>query len=123
MDNQFNKIIQIVLESTDPESGLEQLYFEDDAVDGAEFDHKGYFYHVILNGYYRMIDDSDYNREVGYGKAQHPEVEQNLNLSIREYDEKDQTLRDQDQIEKDDPILYKNLLEYARNKAIESISR
>ena len=122
MNNKFNETFKQFLSKDNYKNDSKELFFEDE-VDGQELGHPGRFYHVIFKGYYQTRDDSDLNPETGYGKKLTPIIDDTFDFQIKEYDNQNQILRDQTQIETEDPDLYKSLLEYAQNKAIENIAR
>ena len=123
MNNKFNVIFKKILSEEYFKDESEELFFEDDNVNGSEFGHPERHYLVIFKGYYRMRDDSDLNPETGYGKKLTPIVDDTFEFKVDEFDNQNRILRNQEQIETEDPDLYKNLLEYAQSKAIENIAR
>jgi hypothetical protein len=67
------------------------------------------------------VDDSDYNREYGYGYAESLVDEDGPEISIKEYsdDDPETTIREEDEIERVSPNLFKAILDYASENAEE----
>ena len=97
------------------------VYIEDE-LDGKAFGHPDMMYHLELNFMYHIVDDSDYDRETGYGRNRYPEYEETVSFDIEEIDKDGNTVRTDKEIEKDEPKLYKDLLEYAKEQALADIN-
>jgi len=68
-DSLCRSIIQESYSSVDAEfDSREEFSHEIDDLDGKYVGRPDRFYSVILSGQYTIGDDSDYNRETGYGK-------------------------------------------------------
>ena len=96
-------------------------HWENDNVDGKDFNQKDKFYKLELDFIYDVLDDSDFNRETGYGKHTSAKYVSTEDFEIVEMASDGQKIRETEEIKKDMPELYKNLLLYAKSEAIESL--
>jgi hypothetical protein len=90
-----------------------------DELEGKKFGHEDKMYHLELTYSFHIVDDPDYNRETGYGKYSYPKYDETLKFDIEEIGADGDTVRTTDQIKKEEPILYKDLLDYAKDAALE----
>lgn len=117
--NKTQKIKKLKLEhdmDDEHENENNSTSWEDDAIDGKYFGHPGLFYNVYLNANVITIDDSDYNRETGYGHSEYKQITDINEFTISEYriSETD-NIRNENDILSTDPKLYHELLDHAKN--------
>jgi hypothetical protein len=91
--------------------------YEDDALDGKDFGKPGKFYHVKLVASGEVIDDSDFDREVGYGRKTITKVGEVEDFFIQELDKDGNKLRREKEISDDEESLYYALLDHAKENA------
>lgn len=112
---------------------LKDVTYENESINGAELGHPGKMYHVVLRGNMAFRDDSDFDRDTGYGRHLTPiDFTDISEFSITEYDdpaslfhelgEEGRTLRNQDEIETQDSELYTKLRLFAVQAAVEQES-
>jgi len=96
-------------------------HWENYNVAGVDFEQDEKYYRIKLDFTYDIIDDSDYDRQTGYGKHVSAQYVDTVNFEVEETDDDGNKLRDTNSVEKDTPGLYKDLFRYAKEAAIESI--
>ena len=118
MESKFNQMFKDLLTEAQY-SEEEDFHYETDELRGKEFGHPDKFYHITLTGSYVMVDDSDYDRETGYGHQEMPEYRNTKDFTIEEIDPNGEVVRTQEQIEQEEPKLYNNLLSYAKEASMQ----
>lgn len=103
------------------ESRIATFKYSNDALSGAIFGKDGVFFDVELEFERKMEDDSDYNRDTGYGKLELPTNEINIiNFRIDEIESEGGIPRNAAEIQEGDPMLYQKILNFAMQHAEES---
>ena len=88
-----------------------------DDIDGKSYGQPGKYYSVSIKGDFLIVDDSDYSYPSGYGKYVYVKSVDLNEIEITEYDETGVETGNEISIQRDNPILYSQLVEMAEERA------
>ena len=103
-----------------PKKWNQVMSYREDQIDGSKLGQPNKWYEIEINGKFSVKDDSDMDRETGYGHLVNHTISEINEYTIIETDSEGNITRDQKQIKAEDPVLYHRLLFRAKEGAKKS---